>query len=144
MRTLNKNKQKMYYALFDKKVPIYETDENGEILYDEVDGERIPIETGETKLGYGEAKKLLGNIAMSGGESEAREFGLSVEDYNAIVLCGINEFPIKEGTLIWHESQVGYEDVDKTIVDSDTADYIVIKAHKSINQVKYILKAKVK
>ena len=144
MRTLNKNKQKMYYAMFDKEVPIYETDENGEILCVEVDGELIPIETGDTRLGYSEPKKLLGNIAMSGGEMEAREFGLSTEDYNAIVICGINEYPIKEGALIWHENEVSYEDVDKTMVDSDTADYIVIKAHKSLNMVKYILKAKVK
>lgn len=144
MRTLNKNKQKMYYAILDKEVPIYETDENGEILFDLVDGENIPIETGDTKLGYGEPKKLLGNIAMSGGEMEAREFGLSSEDYNAIVVCGLNEYPIKEGALIWHENEIGYEDDDKTIVDADTADYIVIKAHKSLNLVKYILKAKVK
>lgn len=144
MRTLNKNKQKMHYAMFDKEVPVYETDENGEILYDEVDGERIPIETGDTMLGYGEPKEFFGNIAMSGGEMEAREFGLSSEDYNAIVLCGINEYPIKEGALIWHENEIGYEDVDETMVDSDTADYIVIKVHKSLNTVKYILKAKVK
>ena len=144
MRTLDKNKQTMYYALLDKEVPVYEIDENGEILYVEIDEERIPVETGDTKLGYGESTKLLGNIAMSGGEMEAREFGLSPEDYNAIVVCRINEYPIKEGTLIWHENKVGYEDVDKTIVDADTADYIVIKVHKSLNTVKYILKARVK
>lgn len=144
MRTSAKNKQTMYYALLDKEVPVYETDENGEILYDEIDGELIPIETGETRLGYGKANKMLGNIAMSGGEAEAREFGLSVEDYNAVVICSKDEYPIKEGVLIWHENEVGYLDANNTEVNPDTADYVVLKAPKSLNQVKYILKAKVK
>lgn len=144
MRTLNKNKQKMYYSLLDKNIPVYETDENGETLYDEIDGIKIPIETGETRLGYSEPKEFLGNIAMSGGESEAREFGLSVEDYNAVVVCSKGEYPIKEGSLIWHENEIGYKGIDETIVNSDTADYVIIKVHKSLNLVKYILKAKVK
>ena len=133
MRTLNKNKQLMSYALYNEQIPVYETDGNGDIIYDIIDGVEIPIETGETKLGYSEAIPFKANISMSGGESEAKEFGLSVEDYNAIVVCDKGEYPITEGALIWHESEVG---------GPNTADYIVKKVHRSLNLVKYILKAR--
>lgn len=141
MRTQNKNKQSLKYALLDKKLPVYECDENGDIIYDIIDGVEIPIETGETRLGYSEPKDFKANISMSGGEAEAREFGLSIEDYNAVIVCTKGEYPLKEGSLVWHESEVGYVDGQ---VDSNTADYIILKVHNSLNFVKYILTAKVK
>lgn len=141
MRTQNKNKQSLKYALLDKKLPVYECDENGDIIYDIIDGVEIPIETGETKLGYSEPKDFKVNISMSGGEAEAREFGLSIEDYNAVIVCTKGEYPLKEGSLVWHESEVGYINEQ---VDSNTADYIILKVHNSLNFVKYILTAKVK
>ena len=47
LRTLKKNKQKMYYALQVGEVPIYETDEYGNIIY--TDGGTL-IETGEYEI----------------------------------------------------------------------------------------------
>lgn len=143
MRTCKKNKQPMYYAMQTDNIPIYETDEDGNIIYTKIGGVSIPIEIGK-EIGYTIPAELNGNIAMSGGEAEAKEFGLSINDYNAIIVCTKGEYPIKEGSLIWHENEVGYKDEEKTKVDPATADYIVIKAPKSINQVKYILKANVK
>ena len=64
MRTHSKNKQLMSYALYNEQIPVYETDENGDILYDVIDGVNVPIETGETKLGYGDAKPFKANISM--------------------------------------------------------------------------------
>lgn len=53
MRSLKKNKQKLYYATYSDEVPVYETDEDGKIKYTEVDGEKIPIPIG-TMAGYNE------------------------------------------------------------------------------------------
>lgn len=145
MRTLKKNKQKMFYALQKGQVPIYEKDENGDIFYyEDGEGNRYPIETGETEVGYTEAKEFFANLAMSGGEAEAQEYGLSVAEYNATCVCIKDAYPIVEGSLIWHKSEVGYKDIEKTIIDPLTADYTVIKASESISFVKYVLKAIVK
>lgn len=150
MMTLNANKQKMYYALQDKEIPIYETDENGNIIYyvDE-DGNKIALKTGETKPGYSNPKSFKGNIAMSGGESQAVEFGINTSEYEAVLLIDKNAknddgelIKIKEGSLIWFESE------PKKTAEGDTdefsADYKVIKPSPSLNTVRYVLKKVVK
>ena len=81
---------------------------------------------------------------MSGGEAEAQEFGLSISDYNAVIASGKNELPLVLGALIWHNSEVVFEDVENTKPDETSADYRVIKVSESLNEVKYILKAIVK
>lgn len=145
MRTARKNKQKMMYALQLGTVPIYQTDEDGNIIYyEDSDGNRIPLETGETEIGYSEPVSFFASIAMSGGEAGAQEYGLSVSDYNATLLCQKGAYPIVEGSLIWTKSEVGYKDTNNEIIDPVSADYEVIKASESLNFVKYVLKAVVK
>lgn len=145
MMCLESNQQKMLYALQNRQMPVYETDDDGNILYyTDDDGNKYPIETGETDVGYEEPVEFFGNIAMSGGEAEAQEYGLSIADYGCVVICGKNATPIAEGSIIWHKSDVGYKDDEKTIVDALTADYSVIKVSESLSFVKYILKAIVK
>ena len=77
MMTLASNKQSMKYSLQGERVPIYETDENGKIVYyTDSDGNKIPIETGEYTTGSSEPVSFFGNIAMSGGEVDSVEFGI--------------------------------------------------------------------
>jgi len=135
MRTLNKNKQTLYYANQDKIVPIYEE-------YTDDDGNTYPLDTGETKLVYGEPIKFKGNIAMSGGETEAQEFGLDISSYEAILIVPKNTLPITETSLIWHNTEPKYN-ADGT-VDGDSADYTVVKVSPSLNFDKYVLKKVVK
>lgn len=145
MRTLLKNKQSMKYALQIGEVPIYQTDEDENIIYyEDSDGNRIPLETGETEIGYSEPVSFLSSLAMSGGEAEAQEFGLSISDYNATLLCQKGAYPIVEGSLIWTKSEVGYKDTNNEIIDPISSDYEVIKVSESLNFVKYVLKAVVK
>lgn len=54
MRVARRIKQRMYYALLVGKEPIYERDDNGNIIYRIHAGERIPVETGEFKDKYSE------------------------------------------------------------------------------------------
>lgn len=135
----------MKYALQIGEVPIYQTDEDGNIIYyEDSDGNRIPLETGETEIGYSEPVSFLSSLAMSGGEAEAQEFGLSTSDYNATLLCQKGAYPIDEGSLIWTKSEVGHKDTNNEITDPISADYEVIKVSESLNFVKYVLKAVVK
>ena len=140
MMTLQSNKQAMKYSLQGERVPIYETDENGNIIYyTDSDGNQIPMETGEYTTGYSQPVSFFGNIAMSGGEVDSVEFGIDVSGYDATLVVDKGTIPIDETSLIWHTSEVLYKDEEKTIVDENTADYKVIAVKPSLNTTKYIL-----
>ena len=140
MRMMNRNKQNLYYTLQDREVPIYETDEDGDIRYIEIDGQQIPVETGQTELGYSEPIKMLANIAFETNETTAQEFGVDVSDYDAIVVFRKNEYPLTETSRIWFESTPRYKDVSETIVDGDSADYQVVSVRSTLNEGKAILR----
>ena len=144
MRLLEKNKQDLKYALQVVEVPIYERDEEGNIIYIEVDGQKVPVETGETEVGYAKPVDFRGNIAMSGGEAEAKSFGVDISEYDAILLMEKDRIPIDETSLIWHMSEVKYADEQNTIVDKKSADYTVKRVQPSINFTRYLLKRIVK
>lgn len=139
MRNLKKNKQTMYYALLDRTQPVYEKDSDGNIIYVEINGVQVPAETGEKELVYGQPVKFCGNISMSGNESNETEYGIDTTDYDAVLMMKLNELPITETSIIWHKSQIGYKDEEKTIIDDKSADYIVKKLSPSLNQFKYLL-----
>lgn len=142
MRTLLKNKQKLHYALQTGKVPIYEKNFDGNIVYDDIDGERIPVETGEFQLVYSKPVEFLGNIAMSGGESEAAEFGLNLGDYNAVLVVDKGLVPLDETSRIWHTTKPKLN-ADET-ADEFSADYTIVKVSPSINVDRFVLKKVVK
>ena len=143
MMTLNQNKQKLYYALLDNVVPIYETDDDGNIIYyEDEEGNKIPLETGDTKIIYSKPIEFYGNIAMSGGEVETQEFGLNLADYEAILILGKNTLPITETSLIWHTGEPKKNSENNT--DEYSADYRIVKISPSLNFDKYVLKKVVK
>ena len=144
MRLLRKNMQPMKYSLQDGRVPIYERDENGDIVYIEVDGEKIPVETGEYETGYSAPVDFMGNISMSGGEAEAKEFGMDIGDFDAVIILEKGAIPITETSIIWHTSPVKYKDEQNTIVDSKSADYAVKRVSPSLNFTKVLLQRIVK
>ena len=142
MMTLDFNKQKMYYSLLSEHIPIYETDSEGKIIYyEDSEGNKIPIETGETEEGYREAVEFYGNITMSGGETEAVEFGLNIGDYQAVLITNKDEIPIDETSIIWLRSDIAYKDTAETLLDPRSADFEVLAVKPSLNNVKYVLKA---
>ena len=135
LRTLAKNKQKMHYALYGKEVPIYD-------YYTDSEGNKIPLDTGETKITYENPVEFFGNIALSGGESEAVEFGLNLADYEAVLVMTKNTLPIDETSRIWHNTEPTYNE-DGT-VNELSADYTVVKVSPSLNVDKFVLKKVVK
>ena len=144
MRTLSKNKQKIRYSIEDGVWVIYEYGADGlpKVAYTDSEGNVYYVEHETTK--WTEPKEFLANIAQSGGEAEATEFGMSISDYDAVVVVENDTVPLVEGSRIWHTSEVKYQDLLKTIVDEKSADYIVFKVNKSLNFTKYVLKAVVK
>lgn len=141
---LEKNKQDLKYALQVGEVPIYERDEEGNIIYIDVDGQKVPVETGETEIGYGKTVDFRGNIAMSGGEAEAKSFGVDISEYDAVLLMEKDKIPIDETSLIWHMSEVEYIDEQNTMVDRKSADYSIKRVQPSLNFTRYLLKRIVK
>lgn len=140
MMTLETNKQKLWYALQDKEVPVYETDDEGNTVYYEDDeGNKIPLETGETKLGYSEPAPFFGNIAFSSGEVDNLPFGTDISSYDATLVMNKDELPIDENSLLWFETEPQYKDADKTIVEPFSADFRILGIIPSLNQVRYIL-----
>lgn len=139
MRVGRINKQKMYYSLQGERVPIYERNPDGTIKYITVDGVLVPVETGEYEIGYAVPVMFYANISTS-GEADVNEYGLSISDYDAVIVLPKNAIPITETSLIWHRSTIGYKDTDQTIVDPNTADYRVVSVKDSLNASKYVLK----
>jgi len=143
MMTLDINKQKMYYANQDSVVPIYERDEYGNIIYyEDEEGNSYPLESGDTKLVYGEPIEFFGNLSMSGGESEAVEFGLDLSQYSAVVVLPKNYINVTETSLIWADTEPTKDSDGNT--DEYSADYRIVKISKSLNFDKLVLQKVVK
>ena len=126
MLTLASNKQSMKYSLQGERVPIYETDENGNIVYyTDSDGNKIPIETGEYTTGYLKPIPFLANINNKLNEVVWQDYGIDDSTNYAQIVTSKSELPLKVGSVIWKKSEVGYKDDENTIVDETTADYTV-------------------
>ena len=126
MMTLQANKQAMKYSLQDGQIPIYETDEDGNIIYyTDSDGNQIPIETGEYTTGYSQPVSFFANINNKLNEVVWQDYGVDDSTNYAQIVASEGELPLKAGSVIWKKSEVGYKDEAKTIVDDKSCDYIV-------------------
>lgn len=167
MRTLRKNQSLLKYSNQAATVPAFETDENGnikfwsyidddgnEFFYEDTDGNKIPIfaDSGTETL-YGEPVNFMASIAMSGGEAESVEYGISVVDYAAIIITEKSLVPLTEGSLIWFRSEPEYiseepihmlvndEEISGMFAKRTSADFFVKKIAPSQHFDKYILGA---
>jgi len=111
VRTLERNKQTIYYALYEGKEPL--KDEYGN-----------PI--GEYEVLYSEPVLLKINVSAARGEYSTRQFG-EMENYEKILVTDDTNLPISETSILWIDS------LDTT----KPHDYIVKKVAKSLNSVSY-------
>ena len=137
MRNLKKNQQRFRYATYSDQIKIYERDSDGNIVYIEVDGEQVPIIIEEI-AGYNQPVIFFANLAMSGGEAEAKEYGVNASDYEAVLVTTDKSLPIDELSRIWHTSEPKFN--SDGMMDGDSADYSVLAVKPSLNGVKYLLK----
>ena len=140
MRSLKKNQQKLFYATYNSAITIYERDSDGNIIYDEIDGERFPRIIAE-KAGYSEPVSFYANISAAKGSSDSEVFGVSL-DYTKTISTSDMTLPISETSLIWFETEPKYN--TDGIVNSNSADYSVVAVAKSLNNVVYAIKKRAK
>lgn len=141
MRSLKKNKQKLWYSTYADQIIIYEKDEDGNIKYiDDGEGNQIPIEIG-TKAGYSSPVIFYANISAAKGISDSEVFGVSL-DYTKTISTTDITLPISETSLIWFETEPAISN-DGT-VDENTADYFVVAVARSLNNVVYAIKRRAK
>ena len=134
-RTGLKNKQNMKYSLYLEKIPVYATDDDGNILYDN-DGDLV--ETGDYVNGYAEPIDFMANMVFSSGEAEATAYGVTVSDYDSKIVCAKGYIPITETSLIFTDSEPDYNS-NGTVKDK-SADFRVVKVQPSLNYMVYLLK----
>jgi hypothetical protein len=114
MRSLERNKQTFYYALY-----------LGKNEYQDEDGNY----TGEYELEYDEPVLYRANISAAKGESESTPFGIETNYSKTISTCDMN-CPIKEDSVIW----IGKDPT------TDPYNYIVVKVAKSLNSILYAIR----
>lgn len=126
MMTLDSNKQKLYYSLQNGQIPIYETDENGNIIYyTDSEGNKIPLETGEQETGYSQPVCFFANISNKLNEVVWKDYGIDNSTNYSQIIVSKGKLPLKAGSVVWKQSEIGYKDINKTVVDETTADYVV-------------------
>ena len=136
MRSLKKNQQKLWYSTSSGQISIYDRDNDGEIIFDEIEGEKNPRIKSE-QAGYNSPVSFYANISAAKGTSDSEVFGVSL-DYTKTISTSDMTLPISETSLIWFETEPTYNE-DGT-VDSSSADYSVVAVAKSLNNVVYAIK----
>ena len=134
MRQLQKNKRQLYYANYSGTIDITDG-------FTELDGEMVPVKVGTTQ-GYTAPVPFKANLSFDSGETQQSEYGLSVGDYDAVISANKGELPLSERSLIWHKSRP--ETDERGLAVPESADYRVIAIKTSINEERFILKAREK
>lgn len=135
MRSLKKNKQSLYYAIYEGKKTIYRRDEEGNIVYAD-DELKTPVEAGELPS-YGKPIPFKANVSAGKGSAHEDVFGKEI-DYTKIISTTDISLPIDELSLIWFESSPML--LADGSADSNSADYKVTAIAKSLNNISIAIK----
>ena len=140
MRQMQKNKQKMYYALaYDEQVPVYERDEQGNIIYEAVDNELVPKETGIWETPYHDPVVFYGNINSGNvGYAIARAYGISSGNFDAVLCMRKGELPLEVTSLIWYDREPTFRKDGS--VDPKSANYLVRRIPPCLDEICYLLR----
>lgn len=119
MKALRRNRQTIYYGLYQSKTEL--TDEYGN-------------KTGNYKVNYSTPTAIKINVSAARGESDMEMFGINANYTKTLVTNNMN-CPLTEGTVLW---------IDKAPYDSSSNitayNYIVTEVAKSINSITYAVK----
>ena len=116
MRTLVRNKTRIYYANYSDKIPI--EDEYGNL-------------TGEYDIVYDNPVEIKANVSAARGESTTRQFGED-EGYDRVIVMDDPKVPIDVSSVLWIDT------LPEIKVDGSTDtpyDYIVKQVATSLNSV---------
>jgi hypothetical protein len=116
MRTLARNKIRIYYANYRDKTPL--KDEYGNL-------------TGEYEVTYGDPVAVMANVSAARGESTTRQFGEDVS-YDRIIVMDDPAFPIAETSILWIDTP---PEIAEDGATNTPHDYIVKQVAPSLNSV---------
>ena len=116
MRTLRRNKIRIFYANYRDKIPL--RDEYGNL-------------TGEYEISYTNPIAVCANVSAARGEATTRQFG-DDESYDRIIVLDDPKFPIATTSILWIDSppEIAEDGSTKT-----PHDYIVKQVATSLNSV---------
>lgn len=106
------NKQNMFYSLYSGTVPVYETDENGDPIYIEVDGEQVPVEAGTQEAKYDLPKRFKAYISSELNEMHMKAWGVDQSSIYSEIVCQKGYLPLEVGAIIWRTSPITYDEVE--------------------------------
>ena len=107
MRTLGRNKTKIYYSLFEGEEEIM------------VDGDP----TGESVPSYSDPVALWCNVSASRGVADSELFGINL-DYSRTLCIRDTDCPIDEESILW---------IGRSPKNGDKHNYVVRAVAKSLN-----------
>lgn len=116
MRTLHRNKIRIFYANYRSKTPL--KDEYGNL-------------TGEYDIAYDNPVEIKANVSAARGESTTRQFGDDVS-YDRIIVIDDPKFPISESSILWIDS---FPEIAEDGSTKTPHDYIVKQVATSLNSV---------
>ena len=116
MRTLIRNKIRIYYANYRNKTPI--KDEYGNL-------------TGEYQIAYENPVAINANVSAARGESTTRQFGDDVR-YDRIIVLDDPLIPIAETSILWIDT---LPEIAQDGSTNTPHDYIVKQVATSLNSV---------
>ena len=114
MRTLARNKVRIFYANYRDKTPL--KDEYGNL-------------SGEYKISYDNPIAIMANVSAARGESTTRQFGENV-NYDRIIVLDNPSFPISETSILWIDTTPEIANDGST---NTPHDYIVKQVAPSLN-----------
>lgn len=114
MKTLNRNKRKLYYCLYQDAEEI--VDEYGNA-------------TGQYRPVYEEPVELYANISHATGYAQTEQFG-NLDSYDKVIVTDWIECPIDENTVLFVDKEPEHNTEGELMFD-----YTVRRVAKSLNSV---------
>ena len=138
MRDCKKNQQELYYSTYSDQITEYYRDSDGNIIYDEIDGELIPRIKCE-RAGYSNPVSFDFETSAGKGTVQTEVFGSDV-DFTRTISTTDMSIPIDELSLVWIEHEPEF--LHDGTVYPDSADYkVAAKPSKSKTDIVIALKA---
>ena len=89
MRTLQRNKRDVWYALYLGEVEVVDEDGNY---------------TGETEIAYGDPVHIRANVSPATGNTNMEMFG-NFSDYSRVVVTDDVSIPVNENAVMWIDTE---------------------------------------
>ena len=118
MKTLERNKIKLFYANIKSKTAL--TDE-----YDNL--------TGEYDIAYDNPVEIKANVSAARGEATTRQFG-DDESYDRVIVLDDPKFPISVSSVLWIDT---LPEINADGSTDTPHDYIVRQVATSLNSVSF-------